>query len=220
MNYAITAGTANFTISKYGFSSCAVNGQCTGGSKANSNGVGGLVTISSSSLAAGSTLTAAITLAPAAVGGKDALTSPGVDSNNQPLPPVFTLWLAPAADPTHPVVFGTGTAIKTGPDANGNSAWSTTITAPLDPSIVPGNYTAYVFGDDGSSLTNNQVPSDAGYGLADTVDFSYPTVSAPFTVTALSTTTSVTASGVTYKDDAIVTVTVASTPALPRAASH
>jgi len=43
--------------------------------------------------------------------------------------------------------------------------------------IVPGNYLAYVFGDD---------RGDAGYGLADTTVFLYPTLSAPLTLDAVS----------------------------------
>ena len=129
-------------------------------------------------------MTATVTLSPATVNTKDALTSPGMDANNQPLPPVFKVWLAPAGDPSHPVLLGTGTATKTGPDANGNYAWSASIASTLaELSIVPGNYTAYVFGDDASSLTNGQVPNDAGYINADATDFIYPTLRASLTVT-------------------------------------
>src|SRR5207248_8996519 len=81
--------------------------------------------------------------------------------------------------------------------------------------ITPGNYTASVFGDDGGSLTNNQVPDDAGYGLADTADFLYPTLSAPLMVASASTTVSINAPAVTYKDNAIVTVDVTSPAATP-----
>jgi len=86
-------------------------------------------------------------------------------------------------------LFGTGTATRVGPDANGNQAWQTSITAPLNvPS--PGDYTVYVYGDDGSSRTNSQVQSNAGYSRADTSDFIYPTLTAPLTVTRWLTTTS------------------------------
>ena len=182
-NYAITTNAANFTINKYSFSVCASDNQCTGGSKPNSNGVGGRLTITPATIDGGR-VTATVTLSPATVNTKDALTSPGMDANDQPLPPVFKVWLAPAGDPSHPVLLGTGTATKTGPDANGNYAWSASITStPAELSIVPGNYTAYVFGDDASALTNGQVPSDAGYINADATDFIYPTLSASLTVT-------------------------------------
>ena len=214
-NYAITTNAANVTINKYSFSVCNSNGQCTGGSKPNSNGVGGRLMITPPATPGGNA-TATVTLSPAAVNGKNALTSPGRDANNQPLPPVFKVWLAPVSDPTHPVLFGTGVAAKTGPDANGNYAWSTSITATLAGlPITPGNYTASVFGDDGGSLTNNQVPDDAGYGLADTADFMYPTLSAPLMVASASTTVSINAPAVTYKDNAIVTVAVTSPAATP-----
>src|SRR5262249_42137203 len=89
-----------------------------------------------------------------------------------------------------------------------NNAWSATIPATLaELPITPGTYTAYVFGDD---------RGDIGYGLADTIDFRYPTLSAPLTVTEASTTLSVNAPPVTYGANTIVTVAVASTVALPR----
>jgi len=214
-NYAITTNTANFTIHKYGLNACDANNHCTGGTTPNDNGIGGRLTLTPSAIPGG-TATATVTLSPATVNGRDVLTSPGTDANNQPLPPVFKVWLARVDDPTHPVLFGTGTALKTGPDANGNTAWSTTITTTLaELAIVPGNYTAYVFGDDGASITNNQVPNDAGYGLGDTTDFLYPTLSAPLTVTETSTTLSITAAGATYKDDTTVTVAAASAVATP-----
>src|SRR5207248_2093821 len=131
------------------------------GSKPNDNGIGGRLTITSTAPYGGNA-TATVRLSPATVNTKDTLASAGMDNNGQPLPPVINVWLAPAGDPTHPVLFGTGTAIKTGPDANGNSTWQTSISAPLDElSIMPGNYVAYVYGYDGSSLTNNQVASDS-----------------------------------------------------------
>jgi uncharacterized repeat protein (TIGR01451 family) len=215
-NYAITYRTANFTINKYGLNVCDPNNHCTGGTTPNDNGIGGRLTLTAPATPGG-TATAAVTLSPATVNNRDTLTSPGMDPNNQPLPPVFKVWLAPAADPTHPVLFGTGTAVRTAPDASGNTAWSATITATLaELPIVPGNYRAYVFGDDGAQITNNQVANDAGYGLADTTDFLYPTLSAPLTVTETSTTLSMNAPGVTYKENAIVTVAVASPVATPR----
>ena len=208
-NYTITYNTANFTIKKYSFSTCDANGHCVGG-KPNDNGIGGRLTITSMARY-GHNATATVTVSPAAVNTKDALTSPGVDNSNQPLPPVFKVWLAPAGDPTHPVLFGIGTATKMGPDHSGNYTWQTSITAPLDELLItPGNYTAYVYGDDGSSLTNNQVQSDAGYSNADTTDFIYPTLTASLTVTGWSTTTSINAPAVTYNTAAIVTVTVTS----------
>ena len=156
---------------------CDANNHCTGGSIPNDNGIGGRLTLTRPAIAGGAA-TATVTLSPATVNGKDTLTSPGLDTNNQPLPPVFKVWLAPVSDPTHAVLFGTGTAVKTAPDANGNQAWSTTITAKLaELAIVPGNYLTYVFGDD---------RSDAGYGLADTTVFLYPTLSARLTVDAVS----------------------------------
>src|SRR5262249_54083697 len=50
-------------------------------------------------------------------------------------------------------------------------------------SIVPGSYKAYVYGDNGASLTNNAVQNDDGYVKADTVNFQYPTLTADITVT-------------------------------------
>src|SRR5207247_1004940 len=75
--------------------------------------------------------------------------------------------------------------------------------------------TAYVYGDNGSSLTNNQVQNDAGYSSADITDFIYPTLAAPLTVNQASTTTSINASAATYKNDAEVTVTVTSLAGTP-----
>src|SRR5207244_2665441 len=95
--------------------------------------------------------TASVTLSPATVNGSDSLTSPGVDRDGRPVPPVFKVWLASVGDPTHPVLFGMGAASKIGPDRNGNYSWQTSITAPLDElSIRSGDYTAYVYGDDGN----------------------------------------------------------------------
>ena len=189
-NYIITYNAAPLTITKFGFSTCDANGHCTGGSKPNTNSIGAQLTISSTVLVGG-TATASVTLAPATVNTRDTLTSPGTDTNNQPLPPVFTIWLAPVADPAHPVLFGTGVATRKGHDGNGNSTWQTTITSSLDSSIVPGFYTAYVYGDDASSLTNALVSNDAGFGKPDTTDFIYPTLTAPLTVTYVSTATSI-----------------------------
>src|SRR5206468_578977 len=99
---------------------------------------------------------------------------------------------------------------------NGNYAWSATITGRLDEmTITPGAYTAYVYGDDGSIMTNNQVQNDAGYFLADTSNFAYPTLSAPLAVADASTVMSINAPPVTYKDSAIVTVAVASPAGTP-----
>src|SRR2546425_1995268 len=47
-----------------------------------------------------SNATATVILSTATVNTKNALTSPGTDNSNQPLPPVFKVWLAPAGDPT------------------------------------------------------------------------------------------------------------------------
>src|SRR5205807_6280573 len=80
-NYAITTNAANFTINKYSFSVCASDNQCTGGSKPNSNGVGGRLTITPATIDGG-TVTATVTLSPATVNTKDALTSPDMDANN------------------------------------------------------------------------------------------------------------------------------------------
>ncbi len=214
-NYSITYNTANFAINKYSFSTCDANGHCISGSKPNDNGIGGRLTITSTAPYGGNA-TATVTLSPATVNTRDGLTSPGMDNNGQPLPPVFKVWLAPAGDPAPPVLFGAGTATKAGPDASGNYAWQTSITAALDESsITPGNYTAYVYGDDGSSLTNNQVQSDAGYGNPDLTDFIYSTLTARLTVTQAPTTTSVQAPAVTYNGGGIVTVTVTSAAGTP-----
>src|SRR5207248_7351114 len=115
-----------------------------GGSIPNDNGIGGRLTLTRPAIAGGAA-TATVTLSPATVNGKDTLTSPGLAKNNQPLPPVFKVWLAPVSEPTYAVLFGTGTAVKTVPDANGNQAWSTTITATrAESGIGPGNYLTYV----------------------------------------------------------------------------
>src|SRR5436190_20211443 len=66
-NYAITTNAANFTINKYSFSVCASDNQCTGGSKPNSNGVGGRLTIITPATIDGGTVTATVTLSPATV---------------------------------------------------------------------------------------------------------------------------------------------------------
>ena len=110
---------------------------------------------------------ATVTVSPATVNGKNALISPGVGATNQPLPPVMTVWLAASGDPTHPVLFGTGTRPGWGRTPMAIKAWQTSITAPLNvPS--PGDYTVYVYGDDGSSRTNSRIHSNAGYNNADT----------------------------------------------------
>src|ERR1051326_3077424 len=209
-NYAITYNAAPFTVNEYSFNTCDANGHCSGGSKPNNNGLGARLTISAP---VGGTATASVTLGPATVNAKDALTSPGTDNNKQPLPPVFTVWLAPVGDPTHPVLFGTGTATRTR-DSKGNSTWQTTITSPLD-GLSAGYYTAYVYGDDGSSLTNGLVQSDAGFGKADSSDFNYPTLTAALTVTQVSTTTSINLPALTYNASGTVTVTVTAPAGTP-----
>src|SRR5213594_4914669 len=156
---------------------------------------------------------ATVTVSPATVNGKNALISPGVGATNQPLPPVMTVWLAAAGDPTHPVLFGTGTATRVGPDANGKSAWQTSITARLN--VPPGDYIASVYGDDASSRTNNQVPNNAGYRNGDTSHFIYPTLTAPVTVLGWSTTTAINASAVSYTAAGNVRVTVSSASGTP-----
>jgi hypothetical protein len=101
--------------------------------------------------------------------------------------------LAPIGDPAHPVLFGAATASKTGPDANGNYAWTASITAPLDArSVTPGDYIAFVYGDDGSALTSNAVANGDGYTTGDTTYFIYPTLTAPLTVTQADATITVT----------------------------
>jgi hypothetical protein len=185
-NYDITYNTADFTISKYTFNVCVTN-SCNGA----------MLTITPAAVYEGSG-TATVTLSPATVGGKDALNSPGVDASNRPLPPLFRVWIAPVNDATHPVFFGEGTATKTGPDANGKFAWSANITAPLGESLYAGNYSAYVYGDDGAAITNNAVPNDAGYVRADTTDFNYLTPTASLTITQAPATVSLTAGNATY----------------------
>src|SRR5262249_24440669 len=120
---------------------------------------------------------------PGMVGGLKTLTSPGVDGSNNPLPPQFRVWIASNDDPAHPVFFGAGTAIESAPDMNGITTWSASITAALNSSIVPGSYKAYVYGDNGASLTNNAVQNDDGFAKADTANFQYPTLTADITVT-------------------------------------
>jgi len=185
-NYDITYRTADFTITKYTFNVCVTN-SCNGA----------MLTITPTAVYEGSA-TATVTLSPATVGGKDALNSPGVDASNRPLPRLLRVWIAPANDAAHPVFFGEGTATKTGPDASGKYAWSASITAPLDPSLYAGNYTAYVYGDDGAAITNNAVLNDAGYVRADTTDFDYRTPTASLTITQATATVSVTAANATY----------------------
>ncbi len=214
-NYSITVNPANFTINAYAFSVCDANGNCTGGSKPNSNGIGGRLTITPS-VQFGGSATVTVSLSPATLKTKDALTSPGVDGNNQPLPPTFTVWLAPVGDPTHPTMFGSGIATKSAPDANGNSTWSTTFTATLDDiAVTPGDYIAYVYGGNGNVLTNGAVQNNAGYGAADTTDYTFPTLTANLTVNRATTTVSISAPPVTYGSDGTVTVAVSSTAGIP-----
>src|SRR5207302_814350 len=81
-NYAISTNTANFTIHKYGLNACDANNHCTGGTTPNDNGIGGRLTLTPPATPGG-TATATVTLSPATVNGKDTLTSPGSDANNQ-----------------------------------------------------------------------------------------------------------------------------------------
>src|ERR1041385_8534626 len=81
--------------------------------------------------------------------------------------------------------------------------------------VSAGYYTAYVYGDDGSSLTNGLVQSDAGFGMADTSDFNYPTLTASLTVTQVSTTTSINLPALTYNASGTVTVTVTAPAGTP-----
>src|SRR6185295_19269772 len=102
-----------FAISTYLFSVCDANGHCVGGSHPNEDGIGAELTITSSVPYIGNA-TVTVDLSPATLDGLESLTSPGVDAMHNPLPPQFKVWIAPNADPTHPVFFGTGTATQSG----------------------------------------------------------------------------------------------------------
>jgi subtilisin family serine protease len=177
-NYAITYNTADLTIQKYLFDVCDAAGVCTGGSGPNSDGIGGHLTITSTVPYLG-TATATVTLSPGNVAGLDAMTSPGLQ-DGIPLSPQFRVWIAGSGDPTHPVFLASGNATKTGP-VNGLYTWSAIIPASIGSSIVPGSYTAYVYGYNGSTLSN-LVQDNEGYSKADVADFQYPTLTAAFTV--------------------------------------
>src|SRR5205814_1288283 len=73
------------------------------------------------------------------------------------------------------------------------------ITASLDASLVPGDYFAYVYGDDGGTLTSNAVANDAGYVNGDTNNLIFPTLTAALTITKATPT--VTATGGTFPYD-------------------
>jgi hypothetical protein len=77
-------------------------------------------------------------------------------------------------------LFGVGNAASGLVD--GIAIWSASIVANLDPSIVPGSYTAYVYGDDAESLTNDPALKDDGYAKPDTGNFKYPTLTASLMV--------------------------------------
>jgi Uri superfamily endonuclease len=195
-NFSITPVNGSYTISKYAFSVCDGAGHCTGGSNPNEDNIGGRLTIAGS-VAFGGSATATVNLSPASLTSTDSLTSPGLDPNppNNPLPTQFKVWIAPVGDPTHPVLFGTGLATKT----NSDHTWTTSITQSLATSLVPGDYIAYVYGDDGSALTSTAVADDAGYVAPVTASFAYPTLTAPLTITKATAT--VTATGGTFTYD-------------------
>src|SRR6185369_1453696 len=91
-----TATQVTFEITKYVFSVCdqVNNNICTGGTTPSTEGVGGLLTITSS-VSYGGSATASVNLSPASLGGVDVLTTPGTDPD--PLsnpPPSFKVWIA------------------------------------------------------------------------------------------------------------------------------
>src|SRR2546428_2127914 len=55
--------------------------------------------------------------------------------------------------------------------------WSASIPVTLTSAFAPGNYTAYVYGYDGHSLSSLVADND-GYSVADTANFKYPTLTA------------------------------------------
>jgi YVTN family beta-propeller protein len=160
-NYAINYLVGTLNITKYAFNVCDAAANC----------VGGRLTISVDQAIG----TATVTLSPATVGGIDAL------SADNGVPPKFKVWIAPANDPTHPVLLGTGNAAKTAP-IDGTASWTATITAPLDSTIGSGSYKAYVFGSNGAALTNNAVVDNDGYSKTDPANFTYPTLTADLAV--------------------------------------
>src|SRR5437016_14370218 len=83
-----------------------------GGSDANTNGIGGRVTINATIPYLGSG-TAAVILAPATLGSLGALTSPGVDAMNNPLLPRFKVWIAANNNLQTPILSWTGNASQT-----------------------------------------------------------------------------------------------------------
>lgn len=177
-NYAITYNTADLTIQKYFFDVCDIAGVCAGGSSPNSEGIGGHLAITSTVPYLG-TASVTVTLSPGSVAGLDAMTSPGLQDGN-PLSPQFRVWIAGSEDPTHPVFLASGNATKAGP-LNGLYTWSANMPGSIGSSIVPGSYTAYVYGYNGSALSN-LVQDNDGYSKADITDFQYPTLTAAFTV--------------------------------------
>ena len=178
-NYSITNTGANLTIEKYFFDVCAGT-NCSGGSNPNSNGIGGKLTINASIPYLGSG-TAAVTLAPATLAGKDALTSPGMDAG-VPLPPQFKVWIASNDNPSSPILSWSGNASQTAGPVSGMNTWSAGIPVTLTSAFLPGHYTAYVYGNDAGSLTSNTVPVNDGYSKPDTDNFKYPTLTVALAV--------------------------------------
>ena len=130
-NYTITYNTAGFTIRKYMFSVCDGNGHCTGGSKPNDNGIGSRITITS----------------PAEYGGNATSDGDRIASDGQRQECVdqsrrrrYQSAVAAGDDRmagrrwrSHTSgLVRDGDATRVGPDANGNQAWQTSITAPLN----------------------------------------------------------------------------------------
>jgi len=178
--------THSVTIGKYIITACPSTG-CVDGQ--GNPTPGAYVTISGSVPYLGQA-TATVTLTPDSVGNLPLLKPVTGDSTT----PKFTVYLVQVdsgGNPiASPILFGSGKATQTTSPAG----YQVTIQAALPDTIVPPNtYKAYVYGDDGSTLTSAAVPADEGYTAVDTANFVYPTlISGTLTITKAPSTTSFT----------------------------
>jgi hypothetical protein len=133
-------------------------------------------------VAYGQPLTATVNLNSYSIGGVPVLQKHAdpSDPNGPQLPESLTVYLVPQnGNPSQAVKFGTATAVPTYDHTNHTTGtektgWIATITAPAP---TPGNYTAFVYGDDpGDQSLSGLNPSlaDAGYFYPDTSDINYP----------------------------------------------
>ena len=177
----------------------------------------------------GQPFTATVNVNSYSIGGINIL-QPHADPNdpNTQLPESLTVYLVPAGgNASQALKFGSATAAPTYDNTTNTTGttktgWTATITGPAP---TPGNYTAFVYGDDpgDNSLTNAKL-ADVGYFYPAAEDISYPilqsgkidvvkaTVTGNFSVsdktydaTTAATITSRSLTGVIGKDDASLT---------------